>query len=634
MKRLVRLALVIVCVLTFPVRANPAVDEMTISLPGGSDSRYEVQLSGASPVRMLISNAGTTFHVGNTILYFDGLGRREAEWVYSSFIRGGVIYPLIGTLGDGLMKTSFFRANRIMNWAFYLAKGYSFVYSELYTYLNIYKIMKAGKWYSLPSLLMTLDLPKEIYRRTGMTYRQFHMYGLAAGLKGTEELSGALTQLRSETATQYIHVPFTGSAGKHFVVKALFQQDGFRPTYELNLITSEALDNSQSASGDMGSYQTLAHTLLRQKIDTIYLQPDEQKPEELVAVFYDPESRGTVRVTLQNDQNTHSVAPWLLHLMYRKKDRHGIDAARSALSPSIIGAVSDALEAYFEQAACEADTSTAECFHIQKTAQGEYLYNVDGGFGQTASVQHLDSTSLFTFEAEKGDEPVGVSWADGTFWSGMEVKGSDSDDKVSQWLFPEWFSHFLIAEMAYRSREAAKGFIQSSARRIGLAAGIPGYVEEERTRQLWIAYRHAAAQIAREARTLPEPAEGTGWMRLFSNWVVKPTQVSVDTEFPNHTPGSGENKECGICFGPDGKEGMVSWLGGEREDGTQIAQPFHRSCLENWGVELSKQHLRGIVNNMVNGKGPTFTMESPGKHSTQRATVRVTQWGKARLLQR
>ena len=634
MKRLVRLALVIVCVLTFSVSADPAFDEMTTSLPGGNASRYEVQFSGTPSVRMLISSAGTTFHVGDQILYFDGLGRKEAEWVYSSFIRGGVIYPLIGVVGDGLMKTSFFRTNWIMNWMFYLAKGYSFVYSELYTYLNIYEIIKAGKWYSLPSLLMTLDFPKEIYRRTGMNYRQLHMYGLAAGLKGAGELSGAFTQLRSETATQYIHVPLTGSAGKHFMVKALFQQNGFRPGYELSLITSGTLNTSQSPSGDRDSYQTLAHTLLKQKIDTVYLQPDEQKPGELLAVFYDPESRGTMRVTLQNYQNTHSAAPWLLHLMYRKRDRHGIDSARSVLSPSVIGAVSDALEACFEQAACEADTGTAGCFHIQKTAEGEYLYSFDEEFGQTASVQHLDSKSLFTFEAGRDDEPVGVSWADGTFWSGMEVTGNDSDDKVSQWLFPEWFSHFLTAEMTYRSREAAKGFIESSAKRIGLAAGIPGYVEEERARQLRIAYRDAAAQIAREARPLPEPAEGTGWMRLFSNWVVRPTQVSVDTEFPEHTPGSGENHECGICFGPDGKEGMVSWLGDKREDGTQIAQPFHRSCLENWGVELSKQHLRGIVSNMANGKGPTFTMEAPGKHSTQTATIRVTQWGKARLLQR
>ncbi|WP_281645161.1 hypothetical protein [Parendozoicomonas sp. Alg238-R29] len=608
MKRLTLLVITALCIGSYFVSATEQFDV--------SSDTQQASLPDGTLIRAVFSQTGATFYIGDQMFYFDELDRSRAQWIYDSFVWGGVVYPVMGTIGYYSRYTAVARQVLGVRSLLTLMSLAGYVLNEWYAVSNIYYIWKAGAWYALPSALTSFGIPSLYQLFTGNPLTEAHIYSLAAGLKGVHSLGGYMKQMKSRTNTQYIHVPLTGDIAHHFVIKAVFQERADLPAlYEVNVISASQLENNKNSS-----YHQLARVLGEHGIERILLLPDKGGKGALTTFFYDPEQDKMARINLAAEDVGESRIPWLLHAMHLKVDRKSFSSVRSALHPSVIQAVADSCSAYFDQQLCLHGAVKGECSYLDKDSGARNAFSVPNDFGRVAHIGYEIKKSIFTFGSDDEQEPISVDWQEGMFWPGMTVVANDNSRTVKQWLIPEWASRFLTAELASRGRNLAASAVDQAGHLITRAAGVVHY-----RRML----DHRREHLAREAALRREAGQENNPVLSFlvNMWIGQSRVSKVALEdsakriLAPYTPTS-DDDTCPICAsGEDGGK-LVGWPSG----GTAGAQPYHILCIEKNGVYEANKRLGDVVLAKWRTGRSTIDVESSTAHSPIKMRLRVTEW--------
>ena len=406
-------------------------DQSTLSAPTSEESSF---------VKMTAT--GTAIRVGNQILYFEGMTENEVALIRNNFLYGGVLYALINRLAKFSAMHTVGGSRTALLTLFPLLASTAFTGGAKiwYTLKNVKQIWDTGLWYTLPSL----------YWQFGGN--QPASYAFAAGLAGIGYARDVIFQNASETNTQYIHVPLTGESSKQFVVKAIFPSEpGEQPMYEINHIGLLSPYTSQ------GEFSNLSAALGSLNVDRIYIQPRHERNKNLLtSYFYDPILEKTVTLELLDDFGNHTNSPWLIDAIFHKADRSLITSANSALSPQVIQTIAEAFNAYADRFICRKNHSEEVCARFWESAPGTYDYKTGQPIAALSSnTQTALDHSLFQFNSPLDGSSMSLKWSDGTFWPSLGMIPDDNiaDPPSTQWLIPEWISNFMVAELAFHSRE-------------------------------------------------------------------------------------------------------------------------------------------------------------------------------------
>ena len=403
------------------------------------------------------TNTGSLIRVGRHVVYFDGLSRETLAWLKDSSLYGGVIPALM---------------NRIMDYGYYLlmevpygpalqpllsfGRFIGLASNASYTLASIKTIWEAGAWHLLPSL------GGIIQPLSGISLKK--IYFISAGLMGLSYMSSALTQKYSRYSRYNTPVYLSGSAAKHFFVKAIFSGHGGQPVYEF---TRTSLEPPAPADG---SYQALASVLEQLDIDRIYIQPEQNNNlNGLKTFFHDPGLTEPVQISIAGNFGHSADSPWLLQAIFQKHDRRELTSVHSALAPSVIDAITAAYQARLLKSP------------LQRAASDTFTYSLQSEQAGLAQFVHIENKrSLFTFK-NKNHEFLTLSWNDGSWPSLTSVSEGSSESEIKQLWIPFGVGQFLSTELTTRARRIAYKIVDQGIVQLADATGFKSYIDNLRT---------------------------------------------------------------------------------------------------------------------------------------------------------
>ena len=413
--------------------------------------------------RVSVSQTDTAIEMYNRVLYLNGMGKSDWDWILGSFVYAG-IYAAFFTI----------ISRKLILWCNYRGRSGSTIFTvgAMLSSL-IYLDSKVTRWWfgiKLISQLFSLAYPgPQIVVLAWLLSREQHIPGDHIGNLFNSKLyilmflANTLSLVFFESNDNDVlssDIALSGFIARQFVIRAIPLCDGNRGCYELNRIAFDIKDEEQ------GSYIRLARVMNALAINKLIIAPTppsventslvirnaSEPPVSSISVYgvagTDKELLFYAVFSLNNDEE--ETLPLLLNSLVSKQlPKTGV---RCLLAPNIIGEIANwiGMNEISIKLSREAGVAFSVAVHsiklsaeveIDRSHEGESHFNLP------------DDTGLFM---------TTLVWRHETNDFSLVTKYEDERDFIhGQYQSPAWLNKMLAVELSYLGYRFVHKWVES-----------------------------------------------------------------------------------------------------------------------------------------------------------------------------
>ncbi|WP_257254452.1 MULTISPECIES: hypothetical protein [unclassified Endozoicomonas] len=445
-------AIVLLCL---SVKVSVGLQGVTLSL-----SMVEPVLAKSG---VAVSDEGTTIQLGNRVIYLDDLTRDDVNWIWQSFLYGGVMSAIFSTMA---LSYGFYFHHHWLNSCSIAILGTA-TSALLYTDAILTRF-RFG--YALVRNVFSLDYPmpyaavaclvltREEHNQNN-PLRTYVSPKLLLLLPLVKILSLLFFEDKGNTKT-HMDLTMAGRAAGLFIIYT-----GPSPMKRISYKLERAGVSELSADHD--GYSALAKAMDENGLSAVYIAPSffkffpmpsskpdgNQVPEYLVALAFicfhvhdgDELVYGMLVQRASDLKKSEVFPPYLLSAFSNSYNRSAIVKARTLLAPVFLEEVAQFLNEY-------GNNKTVQTKDIAGNVLHYYFYNRESR-GEVADIQHTKDTSYFTFPGSDGFSEATITWSsqiDGQQTLALDSGCNEDNSCVfSQYKVPAWVNKVLSIQLAY-----------------------------------------------------------------------------------------------------------------------------------------------------------------------------------------